>query len=165
MPSSPSATLGEERHSAKKNVTWRPSSSTPLKLKKIALPSVAPWHSAKRLASPSALSWHSAKGLFAEWQGRHSGKNFFFVFLPHFFCEAFLHYLKLLVQIWDNFDFFWYISLIFFVSLNFFCILQIWTAGAWNNRIWWFKKWYSWYLVYVEAVSRNSHEMSSILLT
>ena len=48
-----------------------------IKTKKIALPSVAPWHSAKRLASLSALSWHSAKGLFAECQGRHSGKNFF----------------------------------------------------------------------------------------
>ena len=46
-----------------------------VKTKKIALPSVAPWHSAKRLASPSALSWHSSKGLFAECQGRHSGKK------------------------------------------------------------------------------------------
>ena len=50
---------------------------------------------------------------------------FFFVLFASFFCEAFPHYLKLHVQIWDNFDFFCYISLVFFVSLNFFCILQI----------------------------------------
>ena len=45
---------------------------TPLKT---FFPECLPWHSAKRLASPSALSWHSAKGLFAECQGRHSGKK------------------------------------------------------------------------------------------
>ena len=40
---------------------------------------------------------------------------------------------------------FWLI-LLYFVSffrfVEFFCILRIWTAGAWNNGIWWFKKLY-----------------------
>ena len=55
---------------------------------------------------------------------RASGKalreEFLFVlfFLPNFFCEAFPHYLKLPVQIWDNFDFF----LLYFVS--FFCFVE-----------------------------------------
>ena len=44
---------------------------------------------------------------------------FFWFFLTNFFCEAFPRYLKLHVQIWDNFDFFCYILLVFFVSLNF----------------------------------------------
>ena len=48
----------------------------------------------------------------------------FFVFLPHFFCEAFPHCLKLHVHIWDNFDLFCYISLVFFVSLNFFVYFE-----------------------------------------
>ena len=53
------------------------------------------------------------------------GRNFVFLFfLPNFFCEAFPHYLKLSVQIWDNFDFLCYISLVFFVSLNFFAYFE-----------------------------------------
>ena len=57
--------------------------------------------------------------------GKALGEDFVFLFfLLHFFCEAFSHYLKLLVQIWDNFDFFLYISLIFFVSLNFFAYFK-----------------------------------------
>jgi hypothetical protein len=44
---------------------------------------------------------------------------FFFKFFCPIFCEAFPHYLKLLAQIWGNFKFFRYISLVF-VSLNFF---------------------------------------------
>ena len=47
-----------------------------------------------------------------------------FCFLPHFFCEAFPHCLKLHVHIWDNFDLFCYISLVFFVSLNFFAYFE-----------------------------------------
>ena len=49
---------------------------------------------------------------------------FFLFFFASFFCEAFPHYLKLPVQIWDNFDFFCYISLVFFVSLNFFAYFE-----------------------------------------
>jgi hypothetical protein len=52
----------------------------------------------------------------------------------------------------------------FFCFLEFLDTLQIWTVGALNNIIWWFKKWYSWYLVYIEVLSRNSHEMSGVLL-
>ena len=44
----------------------------------------------------------------------------FFVFLPHFFCEAFPHYLKLPVQIWDNFDFFLLYFVSFFRFVDFF---------------------------------------------
>ena len=49
---------------------------------------------------------------------------FFLFFLPNFFCEAFPHYLKFTVSIWDNFDLFCYISLVFFVSLNFFAYFE-----------------------------------------
>ena len=38
------------------------------------------WPSAKKGSLPSAGPWHSAKALFAECQGRHSAKNFFFKF-------------------------------------------------------------------------------------
>ena len=46
------------------------------------------------------------------------GKFFFGFFYP-IFCESFPHYLKLYVQIWDNFDFFLLYFVSFFVSLNF----------------------------------------------
>ena len=70
-PSSPSATLGEDRHSAKKHVTWRFTPPTPLKLKKTKILPRVP--------------------------GKALGEEFLFFlfFLPHFFCEAFPHYLKL----------------------------------------------------------------------
>jgi hypothetical protein len=43
------------------------------------------------------------------------GTNFcFFSFSAPFFCEALPHYLKLLAQKWGNFEFFRYISLVFF---------------------------------------------------
>jgi hypothetical protein len=42
----------------------------------------------------------------------------FFSFLDHLFFEAIPHYLKLLPQIWVNFDFFIYF-VSFFVLLNF----------------------------------------------
>ena len=43
--------------------------------------------------------------------GKALGEEFlFFLFFVHnFFCEAFPHYLKLPIQIWDNFDFFFVI--------------------------------------------------------
>jgi hypothetical protein len=69
-------------------------------------------------------------------------------FFAPFFSEAFPHYLKLLAQIWGNFKFFRYISLVFLFRWIF-SILLIWTTGAWNHIIWWFKKLYSWYLVYI----------------
>jgi hypothetical protein len=73
------------------------------------------------------------------------------------------NYFKLLAQIWPKFEFFKYISLVF-SFYRFFATLQNWIAGALNNIICWFRKWYSWYLVYIEAVFRNSHELSSIFL-
>ena len=117
-PSVKNRALGEDRHSAKKHVTWRFTPPTPLKLKKTKILPRVP--------------------------GKALGEEFlfFFCFFTSFFCEAFPHYLKLSVQIWDNFDFFCYISLDFFRFIEFFCILRIWTAGAWNNRIWWFTKLY-----------------------
>ena len=75
-------------------------------------PSARIGHSGKRLPSPSARE---------DTQGRIF---VFFVFFCLIFCEAFPHYLKLPVQIWDNFDFFCYISLVFFVSLNFFAYFE-----------------------------------------
>ena len=40
-------------------------------------------------------------------------------FLPYYFFAALIYYLKLHVQIWDNFDFFLLYFVSFFVSLNF----------------------------------------------
>jgi hypothetical protein len=57
---------------------------------------------------------HSGKDLFPECLVTGTrGNIYFFCFLPHFFCEAFKHYLKLIAQIWLTFEFFCYISLVF----------------------------------------------------
>ena len=63
--------------------------------------------------------WHSAKTPFAECQVRHSAKYFvfFFFFASRFFSVAFIHCMKLHVQIWWNFVTFYYIFLINFISL------------------------------------------------
>jgi hypothetical protein len=91
----PSVTLGEERHSEKKIV-----------------------HD----GSPSHAVTFFLFLSFPECQNLALGEEFLFFlfFCPSFFCDVFPHHFKLLVQIWDNFDFVWYISLVFFVSLNFF---------------------------------------------
>ena len=79
----------------------------------------------KKFSLPSAmviaLGKATSKGPLCRVPGPALGKefSFFCFFCPIIFCEAFPHYLKLHVQIWDNFDFFCYISLVFFVSLNF----------------------------------------------
>ena len=59
------------------------------------------------------------KGPLCRVPGPALGKFCFLFFLPHYFFAALIYYLKLHVQIWHNFDFFCYISLVFFVSLNF----------------------------------------------
>ena len=96
------------------------------------------------------------KAHFAECPPMHSA--IFFYFGPKFFSMALWQYFKLYLKIWGNFNF-----LIYFISLfrfvEFFEIFQIWTAGTWNNGLWSSKNWYSWYLGYVWAVSRNSHEI------
>jgi hypothetical protein len=118
-------------------------------------------------SSPSTLSLALGEGPLPPSATNSALKEpffIFFVFLPHFVCEAFPHYLILLAQIWLTFEFFCCISL-FFSFVEFLGTLQIWTTGTWNHIIWRFKKWYSWYLVYIETISSNSHEMSSILLS
>ena len=66
------------------------------------------------------VMWKSKNIYFAECHGGHSTKYiFFFYFGPKFFCVALWQYLKLYSKIWWNFDFFRYISLIYFVSLIF----------------------------------------------
>jgi hypothetical protein len=64
--------------------------------------------------------------LFPECLTLELGEEFFlfFVFLPHFF-EAIPHYLKLLGQIWGYFEFFWYISLVFSILLNFLAYFKL----------------------------------------
>ena len=64
------------------------------------------------------------KGPLCRVPGKALGEEFFFVFFAPFFYEAFSHYLKLLVQIWDNFDFFLVYFVNFFVSLNFFAYFK-----------------------------------------
>jgi hypothetical protein len=88
----------------------------------------------------------------------------FFLFFCPIFCEAFPHHFKILSQIWITFDFLLYF-VSFFPFLEFLGTLQIWSTGTWKHIIWRFKQWYSWYLVYIEVISSNSHEMSSILLS
>ena len=78
----------------------------------LSLPRVPCPGTRERASSPSAR------------EGTRGRIFIFFVFLPHFFCEAFPHCLKLHVHIWDNFDLFCYISLVFFVSLNFFAYFE-----------------------------------------
>ena len=167
----PSATecpaLGKGRHSAKalfvecntrqrvelgkKNGTWRPSPPTPLNFFK------------KILCRVPALALGKEGLCRVPLPGTR--QNIFFCF----FWPIFLWGLPTIFKTpCLNLGQFW-LFLLYFVSFfcfgEFYGIFQIWTTGAWNNRIWSFKKWYSWYLVYVEAVSRNSHEISSILLT
>ena len=78
-PSSPNATLGEDRHSAKKHVTWRSTPPTPLKLKKRKFfPECLPWHSGKRPFPECQNRALGEEAAFPECQGRHSGKNFCF---------------------------------------------------------------------------------------
>jgi hypothetical protein len=109
--------------------------------------------------------WHSGKGLFPECLVSGTRGNIF-VFL--FFCPIFLWGLQTLFKTpCPNLAYFWffcYISLVFPFSWIL-GTLQIWTTGTSNHIIWWFKKWYSWYLVYIEALSNNSHEMLSMLLS
>jgi len=119
-------------------------------------PSAKAWHSGKMLPSPSAAVLALGEEALPESQERHSGKFFFLVFFCPNFFDVFPYYFKLLVQIWWYLNFFKYISFVFFVSLIFFCKLHIWTAGALNNRISLFKKWYSWYLVYFKTISTSS---------
>ena len=69
--------------------------------------------------------------------GRHSAKptlpsaphgtrqNIFSDFGPKFFSGALWQYFKLYFKIWSNFDFFWYISLVYFVSLIFWDISNL----------------------------------------
>jgi hypothetical protein len=77
-------------------------------------------------SSPSALSLALGEGtsspsalFLALGEGWEPFFIYFLFFLPHFFCEAFQHYLKLLAQIWLTFEFFCYISFGFSFSLIF----------------------------------------------
>jgi hypothetical protein len=57
------------------------------------------------------------KGFFAEYQDWHLA--IFFIFWPYFFWGLYT-VIKFQFQNLDNFEFFYYISLIIFISLNFF---------------------------------------------
>ena len=98
--------------------------------KKLILPSVSLGHSANfffnflKLILPSASVRHSAI-FFYFWKSTLPsapmalGNLFLFYFGPKFFSVALWQYFKLYFKIWGNFDFFWYISLVYFVSSNF----------------------------------------------
>jgi hypothetical protein len=55
---------------------------------------------------------HSGKGLFP--QGAEGTRGRIFLFFSPIFCEALPHYLKLFIQILDNFDFFIYFVIFLF---------------------------------------------------
>ena len=116
-PFSPSATLGEDRHSAKKHVTWWFTPPTSLKLKKTKILPRVP--------------------------GKALGEEFLFFFV---FYLIFLWGLPTLFKTACSYLGQFWLILFYFVSffrfVEFFFILRIWTAGAWNNGIWWFKKLY-----------------------
>jgi hypothetical protein len=56
---------------------------------------------------------------------QQSNGKFFFCFLAPNFFEALLPYHKQHVKIWHIFIAFWYISLVYFVLLNFFRIMEV----------------------------------------
>ena len=147
-PSLPSATLG------KKNGTWRPSPPTPSKFKKkifCRVPALAlgkevicrvlgnGTRQRRDLYRVQGLGTRQRPSLPSARAGTRQIFCFFCFFAPLFFA-ALIYYLKLHVQIWHNFDFFSIFRLFFFCFVEFYGIFQIWTAGAWNNRIWSFKK-------------------------
>jgi hypothetical protein len=119
---SPSATnwasvaLGEERHLRKKIDIWRHMWTEPFKKIFPECPALALGEGSLFPERPDlalgegSLPWVPEKAL---------GELIFFSFLPHFSFEDFLHYLKFLTQNWHNFQFFRYISLVFFILLNF----------------------------------------------
>ena len=111
------------------------------------------------------MTWRSAKASLPSAKvGTGQIKFFFCFFLPNFFWGL----ATVIKTPFQNLGQFWVFLLYFFnyfCFVEFFWLFQIWTACTWNNGIWSFKKWYSWCLAYVEAVSRNSHEITSILLS
>ena len=64
--------------------------------------------------------WPSAKVLCRGPSETLGKERFFFIFFFLVFSGAFLHQIQPNFKSWDNFEFFFYISLIIFVSLNFF---------------------------------------------
>ena len=88
---------------------------------KLILSSVSARHSVNfffyfwKSTLPSAPGPALDKAHFAECPPWHSA-IYFFYFGPKFFSVALWQYFKLYFKIWGNFDFFWYISLVYFVS-------------------------------------------------
>jgi len=76
------------------------------------------WFSRKRFATPNAHTRERASFPRAR---KALGEEFFLFFCP-IFCEAFPHYLKLFIQIWDNFDFFIYF--VIFCLVEFFAYFK-----------------------------------------
>jgi len=64
------------------------------------------WHSGKMLASPSVVGLALGEETLPRELRKALGEEFFFSFFAPFFSKAFPHYLKLLSQVWENFNFF-----------------------------------------------------------
>jgi hypothetical protein len=183
MEASPSAekgmTLGEDGHTKKKSCIWRQHWTEPFpkKLKKVfpeclalALGEGDLFPESRQPALGEGTSCLSALSL-ALGEGPLPRVPIFALEEPFFYFFVFPHFLGLGILFKtpsSNLAYFWifcYISLVFFLLLEFLVTLQIWTTDKRNYIIWRFKKWYPWYLLYTETVSSNSHEISSILLT
>jgi hypothetical protein len=119
-PSSPSATLGEERHSRTKNDVgkWRYLKNT---LPRVPFPSTRGSQPLPRVPHPSTRGSKPlprvpppalGEGSLPRVPGKALGE-LFFQFFVSFFCEVIPHYLKLLPQILGYFEFFCYISSVF----------------------------------------------------
>jgi hypothetical protein len=124
--------LGEEWHSEKKIHIWRRLWTEPFAKKNEKCLPWVPWPSTRERWSLPRVPCAGTRGrsLFPEClflalgegslplvsRGSTRGNIFIFlVLLLHFFGDALPHYLKLFPQVWFNFEFFRYISLVFFV--------------------------------------------------
>jgi hypothetical protein len=133
-PSSPRATLGEEGHTKKKVVFNDVEGQHHFKKK---FPRAFPecLNIALREASlfPECSSLAIWEGSLPRYDEALGEPIFLFGFFAPFFCEAFLNYLKVFAQIWSNFKFFSYISLVF-------CFVEFFHTSNLNYRC---MKWYN----------------------
>ena len=100
--------LGKEQHSAKALFPECNTRGRSTLGKETCYLTVHPAHAVKTLKKilPRVPSLALGEEALSRVPEQGTQKFCFFVFFASFFCEAFPHYLKLPVQIWDNFDFF-----------------------------------------------------------
>jgi hypothetical protein len=112
--------------------------------------------------SPSAPLLGTRQRVFAERKNWALGKVYFFCFLPsNFFFSPYTLSWSTSSNL-AHFSVFLLYTLNLFYLITFFQEMYVWTAGASNHGIRRVEKWYSHYLLYFEAVSRSTPEVSNI---